>query len=454
MTLKINIELPVFLLFFSLNFSDLITKNFVIYSTCYITLKYNQSDCALLGINYTDNATALLEQKVQPHAAVIFTCFGIIQVFFAPIMCFLLGPWSDKYGRKPVLIATLGGLMISSVLRTVITAIPNISPWYLLIGLLPSCIVGGLPAAITVVLCYIVDVTDEQERVVKMYIFEGLIAIGTIIGSLTCSEALITLSYAGVFGISTLCVVVALLYVILFVPESVQHVHTEGKLRSLFCLTTFTSTVKTIIKRRENYSRGILIGILAIMTFSIFILLGEGEILFLYLREIFGWNMQLYTFYNSIVGVVQIFGGILSVCLFRKVMRLKETTVIGVSFVFCMMATLMLALAREDWQIYVGGTLKFMGVAISPMARSLLSKVVPSEETGKVFSMLTALETVGALLGNTIYTAIYKATLDLFPSAFFFVSIGVDVIILVILSVIIVLRRYDSQATYAPIAKE
>lgn len=454
MSLKFNIELPVFLLFFALNFSDLVTKNFVIYSTCYITLKYNESECALLGINYTDNATSLLEQKVQPHATIIFTCFSIIQVIFAPMMCFLLGPWSDKYGRKPVLIATLGGMMISSVLRTVITAIPNISPWYLVIGLLPSCLVGGLAAAIAVVLCYIIDVTNEQERVVKMYIFECLIGLGSIIGSLTCSQALLAFNYSGVFGISTICVVVALLYVIFLLPESVQQVHTEGKFRTLFSLSTFTATGKTIIKRRENFTRGILIGILLVLSLSLLIVMGEAEVIFLYLREVFGWNMQLYTIYNSIIGLVQILGGILAVGLLRKVIRCKETTVIFLSFVFCIMGTILLSLAYENWQLYVGGSLKFMSGAISPMARSLLSKVIPVEDSGKVFSMLTALDTVAALLGSTVYTAIYKATLDALPVAFFFVTIGFYVLILVILTTIIILRRYDSQSTYNLLTKE
>lgn len=80
------------------------------YRTCYVTLGFNKSECALLGTDHTDNKTAELEEKVQPYATVILMSRSIIEAIIPPILCFFIGPWSDKYGRKPVILFSFIGL--------------------------------------------------------------------------------------------------------------------------------------------------------------------------------------------------------------------------------------------------------------------------------------------------------------------------------------------------------
>lgn len=67
------------------------------------------------------------------------------------------------------------------------------------------------------------------------------------------------------------------------------------------------------------------------------------------------------------------------------------------------------------------------------MGRSIISKIVKVEETGKVFSLLTALEGVVALIGSPIYTYIYNKTLLTVPGIFNFITAsiyGVEVLLM------------------------
>lgn len=76
---------------------------------CYVTLGYNETDCALLGSNNASNETKKLEEKVQPYASTILMARAVIEAVI-PVFCsFMIGPWSDKHGRKPVLIACFIG---------------------------------------------------------------------------------------------------------------------------------------------------------------------------------------------------------------------------------------------------------------------------------------------------------------------------------------------------------
>lgn len=54
--------------------------------------------------------------------------------------------------------------------------------------------------------------------------------------------------------------------------------------------------------------------------------------------------------------------------------------------------------------------------------RSIASKLVPQEEFGAVHSVLGCTEALVPLVYGPIYSKIYAATLNIFPSAFYLVS--------------------------------
>lgn len=81
----------------------------MVYRTCYVTLGYNQTECAALGSGHHDNATTKLEEIVQPYVTVLAMTKRLIETCITALLCFFIGPWSDKYGRRPVLLATLTG---------------------------------------------------------------------------------------------------------------------------------------------------------------------------------------------------------------------------------------------------------------------------------------------------------------------------------------------------------
>lgn len=88
-----------------------IFTNQVIYRTCYILLGYNKTDCSRLG-KEANNDTKYLEKMVEPTADVILMYKSIADSLFPIFICMIAGPWSDKNGRKPVLLMTLIGTYI------------------------------------------------------------------------------------------------------------------------------------------------------------------------------------------------------------------------------------------------------------------------------------------------------------------------------------------------------
>lgn len=82
---------------------------------------------------------------------------------------------------------------------------------------------------------------------------------------------------------------------------------------------------------------------------------------------------------------------------------------------------------------FLGGAVKMLGGAVSPLARTLISKVIESDEVGKIFSFLLLLETLLGIVVYPTYTIIYNATIEILPSAYNFVIAGIISIDIVII---------------------
>lgn len=76
---------------------------------------YNQSDCALLGTNNATNETRHIEEKVQPVASIILMSHRIIGSVIPILLSFIIGPWSNKHGRKPFLLSSFIGIITTYV---------------------------------------------------------------------------------------------------------------------------------------------------------------------------------------------------------------------------------------------------------------------------------------------------------------------------------------------------
>lgn len=125
---------------------------------------YNQTECALLGSKNKDAQTAKLEELVEPKAAVINMTRSFTENCITALFCLFVGPWSDKFGRKPLILSPLLGYTLGFLALVVISLFPNASPWYFVISSLPVCMTGGVPTFITGVLSHITDVTTPANR--------------------------------------------------------------------------------------------------------------------------------------------------------------------------------------------------------------------------------------------------------------------------------------------------
>ena len=100
----------------------------------------------------------------------LFASFSMAQLIAGP----LLGEWSDRWGRRPVLILSLIGTAVSFAMLAVAGS---------LVMLFAARIVDGLSGGnITTARAYIADITTEEDRAKSYGILGAAFGLGFIIG--------------------------------------------------------------------------------------------------------------------------------------------------------------------------------------------------------------------------------------------------------------------------------
>ncbi|KAL3288491.1 hypothetical protein HHI36_002933 [Cryptolaemus montrouzieri] len=416
-----------------------VLTNLIIYRTCYVNLGYNESECALLGSENKDNYTQKLEGIVEPYANIISMVSQLPVGILCAILALFIGSWSDRYGRKPVMIATIIGQTISFGVIIVFCLLPNISAWYLVLSSVPIILSGGFAAALTTYLSYLTDITDETSRGVRMGIFEVVLSVGMLLGMISSSYIFNATGYIGIFVVAAGLYIIALIYTIFVLEESLPNRETEGKFRTFFEFENIKVMTITTFKKRPDQKRTLILLCLTITSLFIFAVMSEGSCVYMFLRLKFGWTLRQYTFFTSVRDVLSILGTFIGIYGLHKVLKVDETIVILMGLISCMNGTLVLGLASTNAHIYFGGVLRLLTGNVAPMLRSLLSKITEPHEVGKIFSVLVMCENFLQMLGSPLYTYIYNETLDTHPEFFNFVTVGVLGLIIILTLIVTVM---------------
>jgi DHA1 family tetracycline resistance protein-like MFS transporter len=142
----------------------------------------------------------------------LFASFSVAQLIAAP----LLGEWSDRWGRRPILILSLIGTAVSFAMLAVAGSLTM---------LFAARIVDGLSGGnITTARAYIADVSTEENRA-RAYGFLGAaFGLGFILGP-ALGGAFSHISYTAPIWVAVAVTVVATVMAWAWLPETVHRAH-------------------------------------------------------------------------------------------------------------------------------------------------------------------------------------------------------------------------------------
>lgn len=162
------LALALFCLFFALELSTAtILPNQLIYQTCTVILGHNETDCQYLGSNNESDFVRHLEAEAQRYVTKFQMAKSLIENLIPAAMSLFIGPWSDKFGRKPLIVASFTGYMLQYVALIIVSIISNVvrvNPWFYISSSIVLAFGGGLSSIVTGCYAYMADTTVEETR--------------------------------------------------------------------------------------------------------------------------------------------------------------------------------------------------------------------------------------------------------------------------------------------------
>lgn len=332
---------------------------------------------------------------------ILGSLYSLLQFFFSPIF----GTFSDRVGRKPVLLVALGGLLVSYVLWFFAGS------FWLLVA---ARILGGIMSAnISTATAVVADVTTPQTRAKGMAFIGIAFGIGFIVGpALGGAAALIDLSawYPGLaaYGVNpfsmaaaaaALLTVVNLVVVIFFFQETLPESGPEGrpvrKTNPLALLRTFEYPGVTA----NNWAYFMFLVAFSGMEFSLTFLAVE-RLGFTPMQ-----NATLFLFIGIVLSFIQ--GGYVP----RAAHRFGSRAVATHGLLCIVPALIVVGLAGHYQQtaLLYGGLflLAIGGAQTLPSLTALASLYAPEHDQGRILGIFRSLGALARALGPLVACVLY-----------------------------------------------
>ena len=316
--------------------------------------------------------------------------YALMQFVFSPI----LGIWSDRVGRRPVLLCSLAGAAVDYVFMALA---PSLS--LLFVG---RAIAGITGASQAVASAYIADVTSEGERARRFGQLNAAQGLGFIAGPLI-GGLLATLWIRAPFIAAAGLNGITFLVTLLILREPPRHAAAEGE-------APFVNPFRTF---KWAWSIPALLPLL--IMFLVFTLVGQvgGTIWIIYGSDRYGWTPVWIGASIACFGLLHAIAQAYVAGPMTE--RFGERFALAVGVITDGTASVLIAFTTQGWMAFALMPLFGLGAVGLPALQSLLSGNVDAQKQGRLQGVLASITSLASIVGPLGISSLYFAYRANFP---------------------------------------
>ncbi|KWH47126.1 MFS transporter [Burkholderia stagnalis] len=329
--------------------------------------------------------------STDTHYGVLLALYAFAQFLCAP----LLGALSDRFGRRPVLLASLAGAALDYLLMAYA---PTLA--WLYAGRLIAGITG---ASVAVATAYVTDVTAEPDRARRFGQLGAVMGIGFIAGPLI-GGLLGAWHLRAPFVAAALLNALNLALVWRALPESRPPSARDGRMATI--LNPFAS----LRLLRGGPALAALVGVYVIVAL---VSQAPATLWILYGQEHFGWSTLIaglsLTGYGACHALAQAFA------IGPLIARLGERRALALGLAGDALGLVAIAFAAAAWVPFALLPLFAAGGLALPALQAMLARQVDDARQGELQGALASVASLIGVAGPLVVTATYAATRDTWP---------------------------------------
>ena len=304
-------------------------------------------------VNFIGNASFVdLQQKVNN----LNMYSNIVLIGLSFLSAIFLGPLSDRFGRKPVMLIVLVGALLDTVLQILVVHF-DLKPTYFLALLAIHGVCGGFPLACGCAFAVVTDTTPKRWLGIRMSTLEACIPFAKALAYLGTNNWIHATDcrffYPSLLNMSTS------VFAILFLFLMTESLPTD----SLKQIASINHGISKLFTGVKIYFNPFYLGFFnwwrawaatGVICFGCVCAIGGLEILnfFLHNRPL-EWSYDKIGYFGACMSVLM---GLVLVCIVPLLISVKfPNPVIGLIGAFCgITANVMTALVKRSWEMYIG----------------------------------------------------------------------------------------------------
>ncbi|KAL0840665.1 hypothetical protein ABMA28_015861 [Loxostege sticticalis] len=413
--------------------SRLATQNLNLDKACRVNKNYTDHVCdALLARKGTQYLAE--ETSVQELIAGMEGWKNVLLTAIPSFLILFLGAWSDRTGKRKIciLLPIIGELLVcmSNMLNVYFFKELPAQVAIFFEAFFPA-ITGGWITTYMGAFSYISDISNEESRTFRVGIANLCLTAGGPIGSALSGVLLKHIGYYGVFGLSSVLYIFSISYGFINIhdlerPVTEKKVKREsserGFLKSFFDVKHVKDTLQVTFKKGPNHRRTKSILVLASIAFIYGPAYGEFTARYLFTRYRFNWDALKYSFYNTFYICVHFLGALISISIFSRRLKWHDSVLGLISNVSKIIGGLATGFARNSLEMYLAVAIEMFNATSFTALRSISSKLVSSDELGKMTAVFNLMEVLTSMVFGPLYSWIYMKTLKIDAGIMYYVS--------------------------------
>ena len=326
------------------------------------------------------------------RASAITGYFGFawnaMQFIFSP----LLGAWSDRFGRRPVILISCFGLSIDYIFMALA---PSLT--WLFVGRL----ISGITASnVSTAFAYITDVTPPEKRPKQFGLISAAFGLGFIVGP-AVGGYLGNINLRFPFWAAAALSLANALYGYFILPESLPP---ERRAKSAWRMANPVGSLNLFRSHPE------LAGLAVVTTLYYLAHQSLQTVYVLYTEYRYAWNQRDIGFSLAVVGVsAAIVSGVL---VGPSVKRFGERRSVLSGLFFGTLGFASFALATRGWILLAFiPFIALWGIA-APAMQSLMSRHVDPSSQGKLQGAINSLRAITGMAGPILFTQVFALAIS------------------------------------------